>query len=657
MQITQKNYVPNFGRAFTTEEKKEYKELIKTSRKALGLRDTSAIVFDFNVPSEEGFNLGIGSSYSESMLNLTDFMKTMIGINSVQLSPQGKISPVNTSPYSGTNFALGEHIIDLKQLTTPEYAEILSEDDIKNLNLEFQLFDVNDSGEYRTDYEYILGSDIKMGTQEKLLKKAYINFGFGVNIYDKDASRLDYEFKQFKEKNKDWLEPETLFSILTEEYGTDDFNNWDETDKNLYSESIPKEIRQKRIDSLKSDYKETIEYESFKQFLADKQQHISKKELNLKSIKVYGDCLLGFARSEIWSAKDCFTENLYYGGPDSLNCPDTNGIQTWGLTALDYTKLGEIGKNGDISKLGITGKLLYNKYCKFFERYDGLRMDAASQFVDPFIYKETTQGCEKVPMPEINDKILKILCKAGKDTLGRNFDSNNPNKVFLELIGEGAEKSKGLTKNIYPHLFTTSFAEYNETPEQFKKQGYHPNKFYIGVGNHDNDSLVNLSQNKEKRYVQMQGIYNDYNIDMSKPNYNCSEYKNQSDEEKNQEDFRIAKFAEIFTSAKQFFTLPDMFGMSQRINISGKVSPENWRVRIPNNYEDFYFSQLSKGYGLNPAKSYENAFYMKHLNRPDLTSKLAQAAEILRQDGPTNEEAANEADKKGKLKNKFSFKA
>ena len=38
----------NFGRAFTTEEKKAYVELINDAKDALQIQDTTAIVFDFN---------------------------------------------------------------------------------------------------------------------------------------------------------------------------------------------------------------------------------------------------------------------------------------------------------------------------------------------------------------------------------------------------------------------------------------------------------------------------------------------------------------------------------------------------------------------------------------------------------------------------------
>lgn len=655
MRVTNSTvYTPGFGRAFTTDEKQHYKQLIKDSQKALRLRDTTAIVFDFNVPSEKGYNIGIGSTFSDSMLNFTDFMQTMIGISSVQLEPQGQISPSNTSPYSGTNFALGEHIIDLKKLTRFEYAQILSDEDIQEVSNKYP--GNKEKLEYKTDYNYVIGSETRFGNQEKLLKKAYRNFGFGMSIYDLDTAKLDYDFQQFKEKNNFWLEPETLFKILTEEYGTDNFEEWRDEDKNLYSETIPESIRKNRIDELNSDYKELLEYEKFKQFLADKQQNESKKEINSRNIKLYGDCLLGFAKSEIWANKDCFKENLFYGGPDE-NCPETNDIQIWGLNALDYSKLGEIGKDGDTSKLGAAGKLLYRKYEKFFQRYDGLRMDAAWQFVTPFLYTETEDDFEKVDVPDVNNRILDILSRAAKNVMGRNFDISNPSSVMLELVGTYADKSKELTKNTYPHLFSTSYAEYNETPEKFKKIGYHQNKFYIGIGNHDNDSLVNLALDEDKKTKHIEGLKEDFNIDMSKLGYKTEEYTNQSAEDKALEDFRNAKFAEIFTTAKQFFTMPDMFGMAQRINISGKESPDNWRVRIPSNYEEFYFSQLSNGYGLNVPKAYENALYMKHIDNPQLTKKLAEAAEILRQKGPNTEQAANEAMKNGELKNKFIYKA
>ena len=73
MRVNPVNQV-NFGRAFTTKEKSDYKKLIADCRKELGIKDTTAIAFDFNIPSIEGKNTGIGSTWSDSMKSFVPFL-------------------------------------------------------------------------------------------------------------------------------------------------------------------------------------------------------------------------------------------------------------------------------------------------------------------------------------------------------------------------------------------------------------------------------------------------------------------------------------------------------------------------------------------------------------------------------------------------------
>ena len=88
----------NFGRALSTEEKKSYAALLQDAKDVLDIKDTTAIVFDFNVPSEQGYNTGIGTTFSNAMQKFSLFLKSVTGINSIQLQPQGKIAQNNTSP-------------------------------------------------------------------------------------------------------------------------------------------------------------------------------------------------------------------------------------------------------------------------------------------------------------------------------------------------------------------------------------------------------------------------------------------------------------------------------------------------------------------------------------------------------------------------------
>ncbi|MCD7779336.1 MAG: 4-alpha-glucanotransferase [Candidatus Gastranaerophilales bacterium] len=650
MNINRINSSQNFGRAFTSKEKKDYSHLIKDSQKELELSDTTAIIFDFNVPSEKGYNTGIGTTFSDAMKNFTKFLKSMTGITSVQLQPQGKITDSNTSPYSGTAFAYGEQIIDLKKLASPKYGALLSLKDIKAADENYP--DNKNEREYKTNYNYVIGKN--KGIQEGLLKTAYNNFKEKSNTDNQIIQDLNEEFINFQRQNSYWLEKDSIFEALKTHYNNDDYTSWNEPDKNLYSKNCPKDIREQRIAEIQQQYGEIIEFEKFKQFIADKQQKESREFLNSENIKLYGDCLIGFYKSEIWANIDCFRDNLYYGGPDP-NCPETNNIQPWGLNALDYTKLGECLEDGDLSKLGETGKLLYDKYTTFFKRYDGIRMDAAWQFITPFVYQTTGGNYEEFKLPDINFTILNIMKAAAKNTLGAKFDENNPDNIMLELVGISADKSRAATLNTYPHLYSTAYAEYDETPYKFLEKGYKNGKFYTGTGNHDNDSLINMAKDKEKRSLHLNGIKRDYNLNTADLSYNLPEYQHQSEEEKIQEDFRTAKLAEIYTSSKQFFTLPDAFGMSERINISGKTDKNNWTVRIPSDYEKFYYSQLSKGFGLNIPKVYANAMRMKQCNNEKLIQKCNEAAEILRSEGPLTTQEADILEKENRLKNKFEY--
>ena len=638
-----------FGRAFTTKEKQQYQQLIKDSKQALGIKDTTAIIFDFNVPSERGFNTGIGTTFSKESNKFIDFLSSMIGINSVQMQPQGKITEANFSPYSGTNYALGEHIIDLKKLSSYEYGHILTADDIKETDEKYD-GDKN-AREYKTDYIYVLG---EKGVQNTLLYKAFQNFNTKLSQNDEYAVRLNNEFTDFKQHNSDWLIKDAVFEILSANYGTDDFRQWSEQDKLLYSKSTPKEKREQRINELLEQNKEKADYEIFKQFIADKQQKESKNAINSKGIKLYGDCLIGFSQSEMWGDIDCFQDNLYYGGPDP-NCPETNGIQTWGLPALDYTKLGKCGEDGDTSELGETGKLLYDKYRKFFERYDAIRVDAAWQFATPFIYREINGSYQEVKQPEIGLTVFNIMKAAAKNSSQEHNKEISNDEIMLEMVGISAGQCREMTLNKYPHIYTTAYAEFDECPQKFLEKGYKQGNFIVGVGCHDNDSLVNMAKDPQKRKLHETGIKRDFGFDFKNLQFKTKEYNRQSQEAKDQEEYRNVKFAEILTSAKHFFTLPDIFGMKERINISGKTDKSNWTVRIPGNFEKFYYTQLSDGFGLNMPKALANAMQMRKIDSPRLIQKCNEAAEILRSKGPMTEEEANFADNKCMLGHKFSY--
>ena len=119
-----------FGRALTTKETKEFEGVQQEARRQLGLDKTTATIFDFSVPSLKN-DTGIGTSFSQEAQDLAGLLKVMCGVNSIQLQPQGEISNYVHSPYSGTGFSLGMHIIDLNKLSEDSYGKLLTMEDLK----------------------------------------------------------------------------------------------------------------------------------------------------------------------------------------------------------------------------------------------------------------------------------------------------------------------------------------------------------------------------------------------------------------------------------------------------------------------------------------------------------------------------------------------
>ena len=643
MKVNKSSNNLTFKRAFTTKEKEKFSKAFEQARKQLKLEETSAIIFDFNSPSERNKNYGLSSMNSSAFLPFIDFIKANSSINKIQAGPQSNLAYQSdgvknmptTSPYSGSTFTIGIHTIALEKLIQEEYGALLDEKYVKSLDENYPKSKT--TREYKTDYQYSLGEN-KDGVIFQALKKAYVNFKQKVSSNDLTIKNLEKEYEVFIRNLPKDIEKEAYFDAISDEYHAkgkkgNDWKSWDFIDKYLFSNKVDEEQREKRLKELK----ENADFYLFTQFLAQKQHKETKKALNDRDIKFFGDCLVCFSDKEVWANPECFLEGYYVGAFDP-NCPETNNIQTWGSPALDYSKLLIDDKKGiEYSNLGKTGILLYKKFKTFMQNYDGIRLDAFIQYVTPFTYNNKLQGKN---IDDIDDKIIKIILMATQDATGKKPD---PNNFVLEILGYGTERSKELTKNIFPHTYSTAYAEYDEHPRGLiDYKGYQNGKFTIGPTSHDNDTLVNISRNKERRQKHTPIMYETLKNGVNYIGYNTQEYINQSPQSKEEENFRTLKMAEVFTTKRQYFTLPDLFGMEEKINLSGKLEQDSWKVKIPIDYERFYYSQLSKGYGINFPKAYQIALISKGINQGQTLDLLSEAADILRSDGPMTTKEADE---------------
>lgn len=602
----------SFGRALTTKEKKEYQKTIGEARKQLGIDKTAATIFDFSVPTAKN-DTGIGTSFSVDAQQMAGLLKTMCGVNSIQLQPQGEVSNFIRSPYSGTGFSLGMHIIDLNKLATKEYCSLLTQ---KDLSAPY-MTRVKDHE--NVDYDNVFGED----GQKAMLRTAYARF-----TELKPTSDMKVEFEKFKKDNSYWVERDALFEAAAVANGSEDMKSWTTRDQNIFATKQGDKERIAQLKYTKDDAgNNVVDFEEFVQFIADKQQKESKAEFNKQGIDLYGDCQIGFSQKDVWAHKSAFYPNYEFGcdiGNDKYSC--------WS-PAINFDKLD-----------GEAGELLYNKFDLFFKRYDGVRIDAAWQLINPMICKPLTKNGQSVfdddgnklghkleRQPKVPNGGRKII----KDIILKAADKNkvSHDKVFLELLGGNSYDSLDAVKGLGTTLIhITRYGgeewgrvKYFESKGENKYQNMKPGDYIIGPGTHDDYSLLEQVKSGKARSSYLANDLHLSKSDLQKPT-KLSE----------------AVFAELFTTKNQFATLPDILGSERRINVPN-TSDGNWTYRAPIKYEEQYHENLTKGKGLNTPDALAKALKAKQKGKESsLTKKLEEFANILRKDGPMT---TKEADK------------
>ncbi len=605
MNIASINSSVTFGRALTTKEKEIYKKLQAEARQQLNLDKTTATIFDFSVPSAKN-DTGIGTSFSPQAQDLAELLKVMCGVNSIQLQPQGEISNFVRSPYSGTGFSLGMHIIDLNKLGTKEYGSLLTQNDLTAPYM------TRVKDHENVDYDNIFAQD----GQKAMLRKAY-------SAFERlpETSELKKEYAQFKEDNKYWVERDALFEATAVANGSKDVKTWPYRDQNVFATKHGDQTRIAELRQVRDDAgNNVVDFEEFVQFIADKQQKESKANFNAKGIDIYGDCQIGFSQKDFWAHKSAFYSTHEFG------CDIGGGNYSCWSPAINFDKID-----------GEAGELLYNKFDLFFKRYDGVRIDAAWQLIKPMICEPMHRAGKEVfdnngnklgvkldHQPEIAQNGQKII----KDIVLQAAKNNGvPNdKVLLELLGGNSYDSLDAVKDLGTTLIhITRYGgeqwgrvKYYESQGENKYQNMEAGDYIIGPGTHDDYSLIEQIENGQERagYLSRDLHLNPYELENSP------------------EALSKAAFAELFTTQNQFVTLPDLLGSRRRINVPNTTSG-NWVYRAGQDYEREYYKNLAKGKGLNTADALAKALRAKNCGHSSfLTNQLENFARILRQDGP-----------------------
>lgn len=644
-KINNYNYRPNFTRRLRENEKADYNATINEAKNYLGIENMSMIIHGSCYPAN-GTDLGVGSPFAKTAEDLIKFEK-LHGFDSNQLGPNGEITRAFVSPYSGTVFARNHLFIDLNELTTDKYANILSKSALNALELPENEEYIDKPYTYSEFFDAFEIYDIA-------LKEAYTNFRNEVADGNEAALKLEEEFNEFKSrKGKEALE-ESLFQVLSRTYGTMDTAMWEnEVDRNLISllkQSDSNAINRYR--QLKIRNSDDINSFVFGQFIADKQIKENKEFRDGENFTYINDLLVGFSPSEKWIYRDAFLENY------ELGCPygGKYGPQLWEIPVLDPKKLF----NSDGS-LGSAGKLLKAKIEAAFETGENIRIDHVLGLVDPYVYDRNSVHI-------VNGHLDGSRFSANNISQMRHLDPDGNYKKILGEIVLPILKERGLKPedavwedlgcqtDTFRHIYYDVHKLPGITQLEWNRGEYTSRNNTALVGSHDSPPAIRMIKNDQIKSSDA------WNVDYLSGYLNTDNTRLAEREQFKQ---RIsadpmervkAKFVELLVTAKNIqISFADFFGIDKIYNRGGQNHKENWKLRLNENYEDSYYKNLESDYptALNMPELLKDAVQAKmdldimrggdgidqrretlHHKIEPLLDKLDQYANILKEETP-----------------------
>ena len=575
------------------------KKTLKKALKVLGKKNLAFIMHNGSFPSSEGQNTGFGSINTDAGHEFIEYLSGLF--DAIQLGPAGKTKSCDSSPYTGTIFSGNPLFIDLLDLTTKNWNNILSE------TTYYDIVSNNPNGNTnKTSYSYAYKR------YDEALREAWQNFK---TINDK---KLKKEFDVFKDENSFWLDKDSLYEALSVEHGNDYWPIWDsETDKNLFN---PKSIEQKmefakRIDEIEKKYSDEIELYKFVQFVISKQNEKTSNFAKKHDIKMIADRQVAFSDRDTWAYQSLFLEGWCLGCPPDYFSKDG---QAWGFPVMDPERM--YNSDGSLDEGGILLKNLYKKMFK--ENPGGVRIDHIVGLIDPWVYKagkkpKIEEGAGRLYSSPEHAELSKYAIAKLED-LNEEVTADKEKRVksltkeqikmygrLIEKIVIDAAKEEGLDKDsIVCEDLGTLTNPVASVMENFGLQGMKLTQFtepdkpqdpyrccnitkrcWAMVGTHDNEPIKMWADKKihtHEGYLHAKNLVDDLFTDADNKDDIIVRLTEDA------EFLAQTKLVELFASDAEniqiFFT--DYFNIYDVYNRPGTSGDSNWSLRLPDNYKE-----------------------------------------------------------------------
>jgi 4-alpha-glucanotransferase len=578
---------------------------------ALAVLGVDRVIFGIHASAfpAGAMDVGYGSPHSAEGRRLLGFVKG-IGFDTLQLGPGGQVSDHDLSPYDGTAFARNLLCLDLEALCDERFGALLA----------------------RADLEGIVGAEagdpirVAPARARRAVSQALDRAHAGLSRLraERPGHPLFAELSSFRECAQPWLELDALFEVIAEREGHDDPARFDPALAALFEDS---EAGRQRRRSLHPVVAEPLERVALAQLVAEVQAVGFRDAARERGIAVFGDLQVGWSSRDRFLRRRAFAEGWLLGAPPSRTNPDG---QAWGYPLLDPDQL-------DLPETAAR-RIFALRLREILATHDGLRIDHPHGLVCPWVYRAGAAdpllavrcGARAFETPDADDPDLRRWAIARSGDLDPRVSVAWADDRVSELeeaqLGRYARlvdvvvetaRERGLPRDaIALEVLSTCptplarvlarhglgrFRVAQKMDPENPTDVYRPERAepadWVMLGNHDTPPILAAAERWRAE---------------GKAEAHARRLAERLVPEPNERPGAIARWsrspgalahallADLFLSDARnvFVYFTDLFGASEPFNRAGVVHPDNWRLRLPPDFERAYDERRARGRAL-----------------------------------------------------------
>ncbi|MCR5266074.1 MAG: hypothetical protein K6E29_05710 [Cyanobacteria bacterium RUI128] len=573
MRISASYNQVSFGRNLSSQEMKEYTDTLSKGKQLAGQTDKSIFIMPTScLPQTESFNSGIGNLSSDISQDYIKYMKSYLGFNIVEDLPPGQASPFNGlhCAYTAGAYALGNQQINPELLSTKEFENLLTKEDLK------EIADGNTTAEKNeiANFRNAMDND---GAQNRVLKRAHERFQKLEEI-----NPLKQKYNQYIKENEFWLNIDRV----------------GEEDKDFFK---------------------------FKQFIGDEHLRIGKEKLNKQGLKLCGDCLIGFSSDEVKAYPNAFTKDGYIGMPEwklpALNYKDLKDENSDAYKVLK-NKIQLFAKRYDMIRFDVAWAyvtpLVTPKGEKHIKDENKIHLDdSLLKTIDGWIKEVKGQDYD-------TKKNLIYEFDAGVDV----FSAFGNDGKLIPPLRDRVKVYGNTYMHEYPHDkwgYNEAFLNRGWSPDEFiLGVGNHDPQPLRQIAKDipedilQPDGSIIKESHKQDAIPPLSRIFGISHDELQNPTTFAKAKWAEPMMAKNTQMF----YMDVFGREERF----DMQGFNTTVH------PEkNYGYKVPTDFRKAYMDGIAEGFGFNPMDSLEKVFRAKGLDKshPELFDKIVKFKEIL----------------------------